>query len=57
MSDKIKFYVSAIVWSDSLIIDRWQLQNIEDPSLVALGYQLLPQATSQLLDDNGEFDI
>ena len=29
---------------------------IEDPSLSALGYQLLPLATSQLMGDSKEFD-
>ena len=30
---------------------------IEDPSLSAHCYQLLPLATSQLVDDNREFDV
>ena len=30
---------------------------IKDPSLTALGYQLLPLATSQLMGDNREFDV
>ena len=30
---------------------------IEDLSLTTLGYQLLPLATSQLMDDNREFDV
>ena len=30
---------------------------MEDPSLTALGYQLLALATSQLMDDNREFDV
>ena len=30
---------------------------MEDPSLTALGYQLLPLATSQLMGDNREFDL
>ena len=30
---------------------------IEDPSLGAHGYQLLPLATSQYVDDNRKFDI
>ena len=33
-----------------------KLQNIEDSSLVMLGCQLLPLATSKLIGDNGEFD-
>ena len=30
---------------------------IEDLSLTVFGYQLLPIATSQLMDDNREFDV
>ena len=30
---------------------------MEDPSLTALGYQLLPLATSQLMGDNRELDV
>ena len=30
---------------------------IEDPSLSAHGYQLLPLATSYLVGDNREFDV
>ena len=30
---------------------------IEDQSRSAYGYQLLPLATSQLVGDNGEFDV
>ena len=33
-----------------------KLPNIEDSSLVMLGYLLLPQATSKLIDDTKEFD-
>ena len=33
-----------------------KLQNFEDPSLVILGYQLLPLATSKLMGDNREFN-
>ena len=32
-----------------------KLQNIEDSSLVILGYQLLPLETSKLIGDNEEF--
>ena len=35
---------------------RGKLQNIEDSSLVMLGFQLLPLATSKLMGDNKEFD-
>ena len=36
----------------------WQgkCQNIDDPSLVILGYKLLPLATSKLMGDNKEFN-
>ena len=34
-----------------------ELISIEDPSLSAHGYQLLPLATSQLLGDNRKFDV
>ena len=30
---------------------------IEDPSLSAYGYKLLPIATSYLVGNNGEFDV
>ena len=39
----------------SLLVDE-KLQNIEELSLVILGYQLLPLATSRLIGDNKEFD-
>ena len=32
------------------------LQNIEDSSLIIIGYQLLPLATSRLMGDNKEFE-
>ena len=35
---------------------RWKLQNIEDSSLVILGYQLLPLETSKLMGDHKEFN-
>ena len=35
----------------SLLVNK-KLQNIEDPSLVILGYQLLPLDTSKLMGDN-----
>ena len=38
---------SAIFWGILLMVGLWKLQNIEDTSLVDLGYQLLPLATSQ----------
>ena len=33
-----------------------KLQNIKDSSLVILGYQLLPLATSKLMGDNKDFN-
>ena len=30
---------------------------MEDPSLSALGYQMLPLTTNQLMGDNKEFDL
>ena len=33
-----------------------ELMTIEDPSLSAYGYQLLPLATSYLMDYNRDFD-
>ena len=39
-----------------LIIGGVKRQNIENPSLVILGYQFLPLATSKWIDDNKEFD-
>ena len=39
-----------------LIVGGGKLQNIEDSTLVILGYQLLPLATSKLIGDNKEFN-
>ena len=47
-----KFYDSAIFWGVLLIIEGGKIQNIEDSSLVILGYQLFPWATSKLMGDN-----
>ena len=40
-----------------LIVDEGELITIEDPSLSAHGYQLLPLTTSQLMHNNREFDV
>ena len=40
----------------SLLVGGGKLQNIEDPSLVILGYQLLPLVTSKLIGNNKEFN-
>ena len=47
MGDNKEFNDSAIFWGFLLIVSEGKLQNIEDPSLVILGYQLLPLGTSQ----------
>ena len=39
-----------------LIAGEEYLQIIEDSSLIIIGYQLLPLATSKLTGDNKEFD-
>ena len=56
MGDNKEFSDSAIFWGVILIVGGGKLQNIEDPSLVILGYQLLPLATSKLMNDNKEFN-
>ena len=54
MVDDKEFNDSAIFWGALLIVSGGKLQNIEDPSLVILGYQLLPLATSKLMGDDKE---
>ena len=56
MGDNKEFNDSAIFWGVLLIAGGWKLQNIEDSSLVILGYQLLPPATNKLMGDNKEFN-
>ena len=51
-----KIDVLGIFWGALLIVGGGKLQNIEDASLVILGYQLLPLATSKLMGDNKEFN-
>ena len=46
-----KFDVLGISWGVLLIVGGGKLQNIEDSSLVILGYQLLPLAISKLMGD------
>ena len=46
MDDIKEFNDSAIFWGMLLMVRLWKLQNIEDSSLVDLGYQMLPIATS-----------
>ena len=57
MGDNRKFDVSCIFWDVLVIVGGGELIAIADPSLSALGYQLLPLATSQLMGDNREFDV
>ena len=56
MGDNKQFNDSAIFWGVLLIVGGGKLQCIEDSSLVILGYQLLPLATSKLMGDNKEFN-
>ena len=46
MDDIKEFNDSAISWGILLMVGLWKLQYIEDTSLVDLGYQMLPLATS-----------
>ena len=57
MGDNRKFDVSGIFLSVLLIVGGGELITIEDPLLSAHGYQLLPKATSYLVDNNREFDF
>ena len=52
MGDNRKFDISAIFGGVFLIVGRGELMTIEDSSLSAHGYQLLPIATSYLVDNN-----
>ena len=49
MGDNKEFNDSAIFWGVLVIVGGGKLQKIEDSSLVILGYQLLPLATSKLM--------
>ena len=57
MEDKRKFDVPGKFWGVLLIIDGGEVMTIEDPSLSAYGYQLLPLATSYLVGDNKKVDV
>ena len=56
MADNKEFNDSAIFCGVLLIVGKEKLQNIEDPSLVIIGYQLLLLATSKLMGDNKELN-
>ena len=51
-----KFDVLGISWGVLLNVGREKLHNVEDSSLVILGYQLLTLATSKVMGDNKEFN-
>ena len=57
MGDNKEFNDSAIFLGVLLIVGGGKLQNIQDPSLVILDYQLLPIATSKLMSDKKELMI
>ena len=57
MGDNREFDVSGIFWGILFIVGEGELMTIEDPLLSAHGYQLLPIATSYLVDNNREFDV
>ena len=57
MGDNREFDVLGIFWGVLFIVGGGELMIIEDPSLSAHGYQLLPLATSYLVDINREFDV
>ena len=57
MGDYKEFDILDIFSGVLFIIGRGELMTIEDPSLSAHGYQLLPLATSYLVGDNRKFDV
>ena len=52
-----EFDVLGIFSPVLLIVGEGELMTIEDPSLSAPSYQLLPLAISQLVHDKSEFDV
>ena len=56
MNDCKKVHDLAIISGVSLIVREEKPQNIEDSSLVCLGYQLLLPTTNRLMGDNKEFE-
>ena len=57
MGDNKEIDVKSIFLGALLIVGGGEHITIADLSLTALGYQLLPLATSQLNGDNREFDV
>ena len=53
----MKFDVSGKFYLFYSLLVEGELITIEDPSLSAHGYQLLPIATSYLVGNNREFDV
>ena len=57
MGNNREFNVSSIFGGFLLILHGGELITIEGLSLSALGYQILPLATNQLVGNNREFDV
>ena len=57
MGNNREFDVWGIFWGVLSIVGGGEFMTIEDPSLSAHGYQLLPLATSYLVGNNREFDV
>ena len=57
MGNNREFDVSGIFGRVLLIVCGGELITIEALSSSALGYQLLPLATSQIISNNREFDV
>ena len=57
MGDNSEFDVSDIFLGVLFIVCGGELMTIEDPSLSAHGYQLLPLATSYLVGNNMKIDV
>ena len=57
MDDSRVFDVSGIFGGALLAVGGGELMTIEDPSLSAHGYQLLPKTMSYLVGNNREFDV
>ena len=56
MGNNREFDASGLFGGVFLIVGGGELMTIEDPSLSAYGYQLLPLATSYLVGNNRKFD-
>ena len=57
MGNNREFDVTDIFLGVLSIVVGGELMSIEDPSLTAHAYQLLPIATSYLIGNNREFDV